>query len=129
LSDGGDNRSRFTAGELRSSVRESDALIYAMGIFEDGAHLSIEEIAGPGLLDDITQISGGRLFPVSDLNKLPDAAARIGVELHNQYLLAYRPGSLKPDGRHHRVQVKVEPQEGIAALNVDWRTGYYAPVH
>ena len=130
LSDGGDNRSRFTASELRSMVGESDALIYAMGIFEDGgAHLSIEEIAGPGLLDDITQVSGGRLYPVSDLNKLPDIAARIGVELHNQYLLAYRPASMQRDGRHHRVRVRVAPPEGIAALNVDWRAGYYAPVH
>ncbi len=129
LSDGGDNRSRFTAGELRSMVRESDALIYAMGIFEEGgAHLSIEEIAGPGLLDDITQVSGGRLFPVSDLNKLPDIAARIGVELHNQYMLAYRPSSMQRDGRHHRVRVKVAPPEGIAAWKVGWRTGYYAPV-
>src|SRR5271157_1682149 len=100
-----------------------------MGIFEDGAHLSIEEIGGPGLLDDITQVSGGRLYPVSDLNKLPDIAARIGVELHNQYLLAYRPASMQRDGRHHRIRVKVAPPEGIAAFNVEWRAGYYAPVH
>ena len=36
LSDGGDNRSRYTENEIRGMVRESDALIYAMGIFETG---------------------------------------------------------------------------------------------
>jgi VWFA-related protein len=129
LSDGGDNRSRLTEPELRSRARESDALIYAMGIFEGlGVHLSLEEIAGPGLLEEITEASGGRLFPVSDVNRLPEIAARIGVELHNQYLLAYSPRAMQHDGRHHRVRVEVLPPAGTSALNVDWRTGYRAPI-
>jgi len=38
ISDGGDNCSRYTEGEVRNRVRESDVLIYAMGIFEpDGS--------------------------------------------------------------------------------------------
>ena len=129
LSDGGDNRSRLTERELRSIVRESDALIYAMGIFEgSGTHLSLEEIAGPSLLEEITEASGGRMFPVSDVNRLPDIAARIGVELHNQYVLAYSPSAMQHDGRHHRVRVQVLPPTGISALNVDWRAGYRAPI-
>ena len=56
VSDGGDNRSRLTERELRSMARESDALIYAMGIFEGmGVQLSLEELAGPGLLEEITE--------------------------------------------------------------------------
>jgi len=129
LSDGGDNRSRLTERELRSIVRESDALIYAMGIFEGrGTHLSVEEIAGPSLLEEITEASGGRMFPVSDVNRLSDIAARIGVELHNQYVLAYSPSPMQHDGRHHRVRVQVLPPTGTSALNVDWRTGYRAPI-
>ena len=128
LSDGGDNRSRLTERELRSMARESDALIYAMGLFEGlGVQLSLEELAGPGLLEDITEASGGRLFPVSDVNHLPEIAARIGVELHNQYVLAYAPNALQHDGRHHRLRVQVEPPAGISALNVHSRAGYRAP--
>ncbi len=129
LSDGGDNRSRLTERELRSMARESDALIYAMGIFEGmGVQLSLEELAGPGLLEEITEASGGRLFPVSDVNHLPEIAARIGVELHNQYVLAYSPSAMQHDGRHHRVRVQVLPPAGIATVKVDWRTGYRAPI-
>ena len=129
LSDGGDNRSRLSEAELRSRVRESDALIYAMGIFENrGSQLSLEEISGPGLLDDIAQASGGRLFPVSNVNDLPEIATRIGVELHNEYVLAYSPSTMEPDGRHHKVRVKVLPPPELSALHVDWRTGYRAPV-
>jgi len=129
LSDGGDNRSRLTETEVRTIARESNALIYAMGIFEGmGIQLSLEEIAGPGLLEEITEASGGRLFPVSDVNHLPEIAARIGVELHNQYVLAYSPSAMQHDGRHHRVRVHVVPPAGISTLNVDWRAGYRAPV-
>jgi len=130
ISDGGDNRSRLTETELRAMARESDALIYAMGIFEGmGRQLSVEELAGPGLLEEITEASGGRLFPVSDVNHLPEIAARIGIELHNKYVLAYSPSGMQLDGRHHRVRVQVVPPSGTSALNVDWRAGYRAPTH
>ena len=129
FSDGGDNRSRLNERELRSLARESDALIYATGIFEGmGVRLSLEELAGPGLLEEITEASGGRLFPVSDVNHLPEIAARIGVELHNQYVLAYSPSAMQHDGRHHRIRVQVLPPEGISTVNVDWRTGYRSPI-
>ena len=82
-----------------------------------GIQLSLEELAGPGLLEQITEGSGGHLFPVSDVNRLPDIAARIGVELHNQYLLAYSPSAMQHDGRHHRVRVQVVPPAGISALH------------
>ena len=129
VSDGGDNRSRLTERELRSMARESDALIYAMGIFEGmGVQLSLEELAGPGLLEEITEASGGRLFPVADLNHLPDIAARIGLELHNRYMLAYSPSGMQADGRHHRVRVQVSPPTGVSEVHVDWRTGYRVPL-
>jgi len=128
FSDGGDNRSRHTEGELRAMAAESDALIYAMGIFgTETASVRPEEVAGPGLLNEITEASGGRMFPVGDLNDLPDIAHRIGVDLHNQYVLGYSPAHLEPDGKHHKVRVKVELASGPSFLHVDGRAGYRAP--
>ncbi|SPE42574.1 von Willebrand factor, type A [Candidatus Sulfopaludibacter sp. SbA3] len=128
FSDGGDNRSRLTEKEVRGMVREGDALIYAMGIFEmNGTSLRAEEAAGPSLLHEITEASGGRLFPVGDVNDLPDMANRIGVELHNQYVLGYAPSNLLPDGKRHKVRVKVIPPRRLSSLHVDWRLGYRAP--
>ena len=53
ISDGGDNSSRYTETELRARVRESDVLIYAIGIFESGGgrDRSPEESNGPALLE------------------------------------------------------------------------------
>jgi Ca-activated chloride channel family protein len=60
ISDGGDNRSRYTEGELRRVVRESDIQIYSIGIFDTYAPTTEEEL-GPILLTDICEMTGGRM--------------------------------------------------------------------
>lgn len=129
VSDGGDNCSRYTEGEVRNRVRESDVLIYAMGIFEpDGSRgRSPEELSGPGLLNDICEQTGGRHLPVDDLAEMPDIAAKIGIELRNRYVIGYSPTDAQRDGRYHHVQVKVIPPHGLPTLRAYWRLGYYAP--
>ena len=129
ISDGGDNSSRYTDRELRKSVQEADVQIYAIGIFEpiDGRGISAEEISGPALLGEITAQTGGRHFHVTDLAMLPDIAAKIGLELRNQYLLAYTPKSVLRDGKYRRVQVRLAKILGLSSLNTAFRRGYYSP--
>jgi VWFA-related protein len=129
ISDGGDNASRYSEAEVRSMVRESDVLIYAIGIFEPyGARgRSPEELAGPSLMSELAEQTGGRQFPVEDLADLPDIAAKIGIELRNRYVLGYSPTDQQRDGRYHHVQVKVVPPHGLPPLRAYWRLGYYAP--
>jgi len=128
VSDGGDNCSRYTETDVRNLVKETDVMIYAMGVFEPSAlHLLPEEVSGPGLLDDITEQTGGRLFAIENINDLPDVASKIGVELRNRYLIAYAPSSLQRDGKYHKVQVKVAAPGRSRAMRVAWRPGYYAP--
>jgi len=128
ISDGGDNCSRYTETEVRNLVRESDVLIYAVGIYEPlGARSrSPEELEGPGLLSDIAEQTGGRHFP-AELGELPDIAAKIGVELRNRYVLGYSPTDKQRDGRYHPVTVKIIPPHGLPPLHAYWRHGYYAP--
>ncbi|MGD0015485.1 MAG: VWA domain-containing protein [Bryobacteraceae bacterium] len=129
ISDGGDNSSRYTPAEIRNVVREADVQIYAIGIFEpiSGRGRSTEELAGPGLLSEVAEQTGGRHFPVENLNELPDIAAKIAIELHNQYLLGYAPTNRQRDGKYRRVQVKLIQPKGLPPLRAFWRLGYYAP--
>lgn len=129
ISDGGDNSSRYTENEIRGLVRESDVMIYAIGIFEPmGARgRTAEEMSGPGLLSEIAEQTGGRHFPVDNLNELPDVAAKIGVEMRNRYVLGFAPSKNSRDGKYHRVQVKLVPPRGMPPLKVSWRLGYFAP--
>lgn len=130
ISDGGDNSSRYTENEVRQLVRESDALIYAIGIFEAvGARgRTAEELAGPGLLSHIAEQTGGRAFSVDNVNELPDMAAKIGIELRNRYILGYSPKNHQRDGKYRRVQVRLVQPRGLPQLRATWRLGYYAPV-
>jgi Ca-activated chloride channel family protein len=129
VSDGGDNHSRYTAKEIQGLVREADVQIYAMGVFEPsfGRSLSTEEVSGPRLLAEIAEQTGGRAFSATSGSDLPGVATRIGIELRNQYVLAYQPSNQAKDGKYRRVEVKVKPQHGLPELKVHWRLGYYAP--
>ena len=127
VSDGGDNRSRYTEGEVRAQVREADVEIYAIGIFDPYAPTP-EERTGPQLLDEISEETGGRLFRVDDLAEMGDIAEKISTELRNQYVLGYRPKDLTRDGKWRKVKVKVNPPPGLPPLTVHARTGYYAPL-
>ncbi len=130
ISDGGDNNSRYTENEIKDLVKEADTQIYAIGIYEDtGARgRTPEEANGPALLTEIAEQTGGRQYSVDNLNDLPDVAAKIGVELRNQYVLGYSPGNLQHDGKYRHVLVKIVPPRGLPPLRPFWRLGYYAPV-
>ncbi len=130
LSDGGDNSSRYTESEIKNLVREADVQIYAIGIFEAiGARgRTAEELSGPGLLTELAEQTGGRHFPVENINDLPDVAAKIGIELRNQYLIGYSPKNQERDGKYRRVQVKLIQPRGFPNLKPIWRQGYHAPV-
>ena len=129
LSDGGDNSSRYTESEVRNLVREADVQIYAIGIFESigSRGRSAEELSGPGLLSELAEQTGGRHFPVENLNDLPDIAAKIGMELRNQYVLGYSPVNQERNGKYRKVVVKLVQPRGMPPLKPFWRQGYYAP--
>jgi Ca-activated chloride channel family protein len=126
ISDGGDNRSRYTENEIKSMVRESDVQIYAIGLFDQSPR-SDEERFGPQLLAEVTDVTGGRTFTVDNPNQLTGVATKIGVELRNQYVLGYRPSKPAHDGKWRKVKVKLAVPKGLPQLSVYAKTGYYAP--
>lgn len=127
VSDGGDNDSRYTLGELRDVLRETDVQIYSLGIFDQYVSTP-EEQMGPELLNQICKETGGRLFPVDDVSEMSDIAAKISAELRNEYVLGYTPTDAKHDGKWRKVKVKLDPPRGLPPLTVHARNGYYAPL-
>jgi Ca-activated chloride channel family protein len=127
VSDGGDNRSRYTEGEVRAEVRESDTEIYSIGIFDQYAPTP-EERTGPQLLEDLSDSTGGRLFRVDDIDEMSDIAEKISNELRNQYVIGYKPKDLGHDGKWRKVKVRVNPPPGLPPLSVYARSGYYSPL-
>ena len=129
LSDGGDNRSRYTESEVKEAMREADVQVYAMGIFDAGAsrRRAPEEVNGPRLLAGLAEETGGRNFPVGDLNDLPGICARIGNELRDEYVLGYTSTNPARDGVYRHVTVELAPPPDMPPLKAYYRQGYYAP--
>ena len=130
VSDGGDNCSRYSVGQIKNALLESDVQVYAMGIFDiddSPKKRPPEEVKGPGLLSELAELSGGRHYPIDDLNELPHISERIGMELRNQYVLGYSPANLERDGKYRTIKLSLAPPEGMPKLRTQYRRGYYAP--
>src|SRR5208282_1813046 len=114
FSDGGDNHSHHSAREIKQLVREADVQLYAIGFYNPLGYRyqTIEEIHGPSLLEEITEMTGGQVAPGKDLEDLAAIAAKIGAELRNQYVLGYTPSNHDYDGRWRKIKVKLRPPRG-----------------
>jgi VWFA-related protein len=124
LSDGGDNRSRYTESEIKSAMREADVQVYALGIYdpEGQRKRTREEENGPKLLGELAEQTGGRDFAITDLEDLPTVCERIGNELRNQYVIGYAPGNADDTGYRH-VKVTVNASQ-MPPMRVYHRQGY-----
>ncbi len=113
LSDGGDNNSRYTAGEIRNLVREADVRVYCLGLLQ-----------GSRFLERISEESGGRMIQVHRMADLPDAMEKLSRDVRGQYVLGYYSTNAQNDGRYRHVRVQVNQPE----VHASWRRGYYAPL-
>jgi Ca-activated chloride channel family protein len=131
LSDGGDNHSRYQENDIKRLLKEADTQLYAIGIYDplEDRGRTFEELNGPSLLSEITEMTGGRVFAVENLNELPDIATKISLELRNQYVLGYRSSNKAHDGRWRKVKIKMRAPRGLPPLIVHSKTGYYSPTH
>ena len=110
ISDGGDNHSRYRKAQVRNALKEADCALYSIGFFRFKDVLrSIEERNGPGLLAELSETTGGRMFPVSSLADLASIGARIGMDLRNRYVLGYEPANRRHDGAWRRIKIRVVP--------------------
>jgi Ca-activated chloride channel family protein len=125
ISDGGDNNSRYTMHELASIAQEADVQIFTICLYGDPK--TREEQDGPGLLGNLSTVSGGINFTIAGLLTMRSAFADIGVTLHNQYVLGYYPPENIPSGKYRRIKVQLLLPTGLPRLQIFARSGYYAP--
>lgn len=126
ISDGQDNNSRYTFNEVRRLLKESDVVLYAVGILsgsDAGSSLGME---GQGTLDELASVSGGKAFFPRSSAEMDDIFEQIALELRHQYSIGYRPNNFANDGKWHKVKVKVTPPRGLPRLFVRSKEGYYA---
>jgi len=129
ISDGGDNRSRYTERDVKSLIKEEDVLVYSMGVFDTSVQTMEELLVGPELLAEISGLTGASSYTLDNPNNLPVIAQHIAIELRNQYILGYRPDDSRRDGKWRKIKVKLALPPKLPTLRVQARTGYYGPLY
>ena len=126
ISDGQDNNSRYTFNELRRVLKESDVVLYAIGILggsDVGSALGME---GQSVLDELAGVSGGKAFYPRSGAEMDDIFEQIALELRHQYSIGYKPANFNSDGKWHKIKVTVHPPRGLPRLFVRSKEGYFA---
>ena len=126
ISDGQDNDSRYTFNEVRRLLRESDVVLYGIGILGGADPGSALGMDGQAKLDELASVSGGKAFFPNTGAEMDEIFERIALELRHQYSIGYKPSNFANDGKWHKIKVKVQPPRGLPRLFVRSREGYYA---
>ncbi len=127
ITDGEDNHSRYTFSQVKEFVKEQDVQIYGIGIVDDWNSQLGAGRTGRALIEELTELTGGRAFFPDSVYELEDICTKIAVELKNQYVIGYRSTNGAKDGKWRKLRVKVNPPKGIQRLGVRFKQGYYAP--
>lgn len=122
LSDGQDNNSRYSIGELKKLAKEADVMIYAIGMVDQWSNDPLE-MEGRWILEDLVSITGGKAFFPSNDNELQDAIFQIALELRRQYSIGFTP-TTAANGKWHKLKIKIKPPKGLGHLSVRGREGY-----
>ena len=123
LSDGGENSSRYTQGEMWAFIREAGVCIYSIGL--GGGGLFNRPVR---LLNRLSEETGGLSFHVPKMSNLPEAIEKISKAIRSQYVLGYSSTNPKHDGLYRRIEVRLNQSPDVPRLRASWRAGYYAPV-
>jgi Ca-activated chloride channel family protein len=127
ITDGEDNRSRYTFQNVKDFVKEQDVQIYGIGIVDEWNSQLSAGHTGRAMIEELADLTGGRAFFPDSVYELEDICTKIAVELKNQYVLGYHSTNGAKDGKWRKLRVKVNPPKGIQHLNVRAKSGYYAP--
>ncbi|HVN81636.1 MAG TPA: VWA domain-containing protein [Terriglobia bacterium] len=121
VSDGGDNSSKHDFPQVLELSKESNAVIYAIGLYD-----STDPESNPRVLRRLARLTGGEAFLPNDVEKVKSICQHIAKTVRDQYTLGYIPSNGDHDGAFRTVRVVVDfPRHG--KLTVLTRTGYYAP--
>ncbi|HYM09526.1 MAG TPA: VWA domain-containing protein [Bryobacterales bacterium] len=124
FSDGGDNASRRSLRDVLKLAEQSDAIIYAIGLFDEQDH-----DRNPGVLKRLARLTGGEAYlpNLADAGRdrdLDSICRRIAKDIRNQYTIGYLPST---EGAGYRTIKVVAEAPGRRKLFVRTRAGYTPP--
>jgi len=124
VSDGADNASKHTKAQVLDLATRSNAIIYAIAIYQPDD----SENRDPHALQQLAKAGGGEAYFPKELAEVRPICERIAHEIRNQYTISYIPTNQKQDGTFRAIQLRAATPQG-RGLAVTTRAGYVAPVN
>ncbi len=124
VTDGEDNASRFTFGRLLDMAKESQILIYTLGLFES-TDLRILSLLRSRIKDELMRLAeetGGLSYFPKNMKDCDRACRDIAEQVSRQYGLGYYPSNTNWDGKWRELRVEVAQAEH---RSVRTRRGYF----
>lgn len=130
VSDGGDNASSTRLDQVVALARQTDVVIYAIGLVDQYQRRD----AKPGVLKQLAKETGGETYFPDRIEQTASILERIAHEIRSGYTIGYAPTNVALDGSYRRIQVTVRAPLDAARgrpdntrLKVRARAGYLAP--
>lgn len=121
ITDGNDNTSEETLEQLERKSRQSEVLIYCIGLLNDEDPR--EARAAKRALHVLAEASGGLDYYPKSLSEVENITPQIAHEIRNQYIIGYTPINTVLDGKFRAIKVTVKAPGNPT---VRTRTGYFA---
>jgi VWFA-related protein len=121
FSDGGDNESRLSLGELGRMIEESEVTVYTIGLFD----LSDRD-RNPGVLRRLARMSGGQAYLPGAMKHVAGVCRTIAGDIRSRYIIGYTPDRPGKAEQFHGIEVRVRAP-GRGRLEARTRTGYRTP--
>lgn len=128
ITDGDDDASRKDFPYTIKAAVESNAVIYAIGVFSDDDRKNNKKMIRKSKkeLTTLAEATGGLAFFPDSLADVDPVCVQVAHDIRNQYTLGYYPTNTAKDGTFRSVKVDLIPPKGRGKLTVRTRTGYYA---
>jgi Ca-activated chloride channel homolog len=121
VTDGNDNTSNITLEQLIRKARQSEVLIYSIGLLAEEEPRDSRQ--AKKALKTLTENSGGVDYYPRDVSEVDKIVPQIARDIRGQYVLAYLPTNTAMDGSYRKIDVVVN---GYGRPTVRTRKGYYA---
>jgi len=127
ITDGDDDASRKSFEYTIKAAQQSNALVYAIGVFSDYDQSHDKRMVrhSKKILQELAESTGGAAYFPDNLDEVTPICAQVARDIRNQYTLGYYPTNTAKDGTYRLVHVEVNDR-GRGKLVVRTRTGYYA---
>jgi VWFA-related protein len=121
VTDGVDNASSESLEDLVRDARQSEVLIYSVGLLTEEEKRSAA--SAKRQLNSLAEATGGEVFYPKELTEVDRIAHQVARDIRSQYTIGYKPSNEALDGTFRKIKVSVKAPGNPVPRT---RTGYYA---